>query len=191
MLGEGGGGGDPAALIGFIGLFGTWLGSRLTRAKDEQQWRRDRCLEAYADVLQACGIVITESGRLYLDLAEPEVQRTIVNEKIMDLDNATNRSSALFCPDSMRIHCKEVSECFGRIATTAGATPKMPLTEWRKLTTVEAAAVSGQFMRAARNDLYTPSLAVRWADRRTTVTVRITSWVHSLRRWLGMGAPSS
>lgn len=175
-------------VIGPLG--GIFLGSWLTRAKDERQWRRDRCLEAYVDVLRACNIVIIESGKLWLyhDLAEPEVQRIIVHEKLMDLDNAAHRS-ALLCPESMRISCKEVSECFGRIVMTAGATPKAPRTEWTK--TTAAADVATQFMTAARNDLYTPSLAHRWADRRTAVTVRVTSWVQSLRGRLGMGAPSS
>jgi hypothetical protein len=32
-------------------LAGTWLGFQLSKGKEERQWRRDRCLDAYAEVL--------------------------------------------------------------------------------------------------------------------------------------------
>lgn len=32
-------------------LGGAWLGIQLSKRKEERQWRRDRCLDAYAEVL--------------------------------------------------------------------------------------------------------------------------------------------
>ena len=32
-------------------LGGTWLGVRLSKGREERQWRPDRCLDAYAEVL--------------------------------------------------------------------------------------------------------------------------------------------
>lgn len=41
-----------AVLISVAGTLGvTWLGFQLSKGKEERQWRRDRCLSAYAEVL--------------------------------------------------------------------------------------------------------------------------------------------
>jgi hypothetical protein len=49
---------DPALVPIIQGLItvagtlgGTWLGIQLSKGKEERQWRRDRCLDAYAEVL--------------------------------------------------------------------------------------------------------------------------------------------
>jgi hypothetical protein len=135
-------------------LAGIWLGSRLTRAKDDRQWRRDRCLEAYADVLRGCPILISEAHRLYLALANdnPEAQTQLLHAKSIELNHAIIKA-ILLSSDEMNITCKALSDCLGRIASRANASPKWPEDEWNRLATIEAAAIVGQFTAEAQNDL--------------------------------------
>ena len=60
-------------------LFGIWLGTRLSRRKDQQQWRRDRCLEAYSDVLRACSIMM-DQGMIDWIRNEQGVRRTVATD---------------------------------------------------------------------------------------------------------------
>jgi hypothetical protein len=134
-------------------LAGIWLGSRLTRAKDDRQWRRDRCLEAYADVLRGCPILISEADRLYLALADdPAAQAQLLHAKSLELNHAILKA-ILLSSDKMNITCTALTDCFGRIASRANASPKWPVDEWNRLVTIEAAAIVGQFTAEAQNDL--------------------------------------
>jgi hypothetical protein len=49
-------------------LGGTWLGFQLSKGKEEQRWRRDRCLNAYAEILTLSAQVLERCE----DLADPE-----------------------------------------------------------------------------------------------------------------------
>jgi hypothetical protein len=95
-----------AALVGFTGLFGTWLGSRLTRTKDEQQWLRDRRLEGYTDVLQACQAVHNEASRLFLNIPDDySAQLKLLQETVLQLYHTINRTTLLATPE-MRDTCR-------------------------------------------------------------------------------------
>lgn len=142
-------------------LIGIWIGSRLTSAKDVRQWRRDRCLEAYADVMRGCQLVNKEANRLYLVLSgDHEVQAQLLQEARLGLDNAIVRA-VLLSSDALNLTCKELSDCFDRFATGADASSKLSRDEWTKLIT-EAAATAGKFMHEAQDDLRVddPSLSV-------------------------------
>lgn len=144
-----------AALVGFTGLFGTWLGSRLTRAKDEQQWLRDRRLEAYADVLQGCQAVHNEASRLFLNSIPEEywAQLRLTHDTVLQLYHTLNRTRLLATPE-MRDTCRELSAIFGRIVLKAGERPReMSNDEWRALTGDEAGALVARFDVQAENDL--------------------------------------
>jgi hypothetical protein len=39
-------------------LGGAWLGIQLSKRKEERQWRRDRCLDAYAEILTLSAQVV-------------------------------------------------------------------------------------------------------------------------------------
>ena len=139
-------------------LLGIWLGSRLTRAKEERQWRRDRCLEAYADVIRACDIVTIEAHRLYLKLTDDTTtQLQVLSEKTSEFHHATQRA-ALLAPGEMAatLHAL-VAHIDKEIAVRAGASPKLSLDEWKKITTVDLAVIVAQFTGEARNDLGVPS----------------------------------
>jgi hypothetical protein len=124
---------------------------------------------------------------LYLDLglSHEDEQRSLLNEKHLELDNSLNQA-VLLCPRDMDPLGLVVSECLNRIVVTAGAHPKMPEEEWKHLTTIEAGAVVGRFLAAARNDLATPSLSDRWSERSSAVTAHVISWGQDLKRRLGL-----
>jgi hypothetical protein len=146
-------------------LIGTWLGSRLTRSTAERQWRRDRCLEAYTDVLRGWSLFNMEAHRLYLTYLtpsyDPDVHYQFLHEKLA-LDHAIFRS-ILLSSYEMNDICIQLSECVGTITVQANASPKLPHDDWTKLTTGEANAIAAKFMAAAQNDLRIddpPSLSI-------------------------------
>ena len=48
-------------------LAAIWLSNWLIRAREVRQWRRDRCLEAYADVLRTNEAVVNKATALFLE----------------------------------------------------------------------------------------------------------------------------
>ena len=50
-----------AVVTGAVSISGIWLGSRLTRQNESQKWRRDRCLEAYSELVRVVELVRHES----------------------------------------------------------------------------------------------------------------------------------
>jgi|SRR5271166_5493471 len=134
-------------------LFGIWLGSRLTRAREDREWRRDRCLETYTDILAACESVTTEAHRLYLELADPTDQLGILVEKIAALHRATQRAALLAPKEMMSTLYALSAHTNTEIATRSGVSPKLSLNEWRKITTTDLAAIAAQFTKETRNDL--------------------------------------
>ena len=80
-----------------------------TDARNERQkWRRDRCLDAYADVLQAFSAVYSEAEAAYG--AEPLTpddvklrQRELVVGKVSQMNFAAERVS-LLCPRNSSVY---------------------------------------------------------------------------------------
>jgi hypothetical protein len=118
------------AVLGLAGtLFGTWLGSQLTRANQERQWRLDRSLEAYADVMRISDSVVTEAHRLYLELAKDRTtQLQQLSEKTSELHHAAHRS-ALLAPIEIAATIHALVAHIDQVATRAGLLPKLPLEE--------------------------------------------------------------
>jgi hypothetical protein len=134
-----------AALVGFTGLFGTWLGSRLTRSKDEQQWLRDRRLEAYAEVLQGYQVAHNAASQLVLNVVSDEysAKLRLVHEAVLQLYHGLNRTTLLATPE-MRDTCKELSAMLGRIVSNR---------DWEGLAGDKAGALVARFTVQAENDL--------------------------------------
>lgn len=140
-------------MLGCGPLFGIWLGSWLTRGNQERQWRRDRCLEAYTDVMRACEIVHTEATRLYLEFSDdPTIQLQVLSEKTSELHRAIQRA-ALLVANEMVPTLHALSAHTDRVAARAGAFPKLSLDEWKKITITDIGNIVTQFMNGARNDL--------------------------------------
>src|SRR6266404_4798142 len=121
-------------------LFGIWLGNILARSKEERQWRRDRSLDAYADVMRISDSVVTAAHCLYLELAEDRTtQLETLSEKTSELHHAAYRAALVAHID--------------QVATRAGSSPKLPSEEWKKLTTAERAVISTKLSNEAWHDL--------------------------------------
>jgi len=134
-------------------LVGVWFTQWLTRDREKRQWRRDRCLEAYADVLQGCHDVINAASQLYLEESDEFGKRQIVIEKLAELHRAENRTMLLAPPKFEQPLLALVQHIEKKIAVQAGKSPRLPIDEWTKLTTTDAGVVVGQFAAIARRDL--------------------------------------
>jgi hypothetical protein len=134
-------------------LFGTWLGNYLARAKEERQWRRDRSLEAYTDVIRASDIVINEAHRLYLEIVDDHTtQLQTLSEKTSEFHHAANKA-ALLAPIKITASIHALVAHIDDVATRAGVSPKLPLEEWKKLTTTDRAVIVTRLSNEAWHDL--------------------------------------
>ena len=142
------------AILGVGGtLLGTWLGSWLTRANQERQWWRDRSLEAYADVMRISDSVVTEAHRLYLELAEDRTtQLQQLSERTSELHHAAYRA-ALLAPIAIAATIHALVAHIDQVSTRAGLSPKLPLAEWKKLTTADRAVIATKLSNEAWHDL--------------------------------------
>jgi hypothetical protein len=140
-------------------LFGIWLGTRLSRSKDERQWRRDRCLEAYTDILRTCSIMLDQGMTDYLKKAEGLEHNfdwahiSLVTQNASNLyralDKITLLSSIEICTSAKDL----VDECckFSRVSIRAD----IPSNEEWEAINRKYVILYDNFKAAARNDLLT------------------------------------
>src|SRR5271169_152613 len=94
-----------AALIGLVGvLIGAaistgasfWLAIR-KEATETKNWRRERCLEVYTDILRACAIVMDEADKIYHmePSAERVAQGKLLFEKVAEMYRLSDRVTLL------------------------------------------------------------------------------------------------
>jgi len=134
-------------------LAGIWLSNWLTQAREVRQWRRDRCLEAYADVLRTNEAVVNKATTLYLADSEIIAKRQDLIEQVAESHRATQRAS-LLSPIEMEETFLALINCTEKeLAVKAGACPKPSLDEWKKVATTDIGAVTGNFSAMARRDL--------------------------------------
>jgi hypothetical protein len=140
-------------------LFGIWLGTRLSRKKDQQQWRRDRCLEAYTDLLRACSVVL-DYGMVDWIKQAGGTERLADRDSESHMDLVTKNSRALYhALDRVRLLAPiEVSKCAQELADhsmkfiqSSGVYPPSG-EEWTKIGK-EYSILYDKFKDAARNEL--------------------------------------
>jgi hypothetical protein len=144
-----------AFLVAVGTLVGVWLGSWLTRGHEQRQWRRDRCLEAYTDVLRACAVVAYEADAAYgiaPESSDRAAQSKLLLESVAEMYRVADRASLLGPSDIWEPLRALVRGC-GEIAAKATAYPKLSEDEWRKLIGTDYADRSAKFLVDARNDL--------------------------------------
>jgi hypothetical protein len=134
-------------------LAGIWLSNWLTRAREVRQWRRDRCLEAYADVLRTNEAVVHKATTLFLEESDIVAKRQDLIEQIAEFHRATQKALPL-----ARIEIEEafralINHAEKEIAVKAGGCPKPSLDEWKKAVTADIGAVTGKLFAMARSDL--------------------------------------
>jgi hypothetical protein len=134
-------------------LAGILLSNWLTRAREVRQWRRDRCLEAYADVLRTNEAVVDKATTLYLEESDIVAKRQDLIEQIAEFHRATQRA-LLLEPIEMEEALRALINCTEKeIAVKAGACPRPSMDEWKKVVTTDIGAVTAKFVAMARSDL--------------------------------------
>jgi hypothetical protein len=91
-------------------LAGIWLSNWLTRTREVRQWRRDRCLEAYADVLRTNEAVVDKATTLYLEESDIVAKRQALNEQIAEFHRVTQRA-LLLSPIEMEETFRDLINC--------------------------------------------------------------------------------
>jgi hypothetical protein len=151
-----------AAIIGLVGvLIGAaistgasfWLAIR-KEAIETKNWRRERCLEVYTDILRACAIVMDEADEIYH--MEPSVERVaegkLLFEKVAEMYRLSDRVT-LLGPREIHASVNGLTHYYGTdIAARAHKAPKPSDDEWREIR-LGAAPLYMKFMMQARNDL--------------------------------------
>jgi hypothetical protein len=140
-------------------LFGIWLGTRLSRWKDKQQWRRDRCLEAYTDVLRACSIVRDQGSSDWIKREEDErlVERDLAHINLVT-QNALNSYRALdrvtlIAPIEVHKSANElISHCCTQFTRGSVGHDRPSIEEWNQINQ-QYVILYSKFRDAAPSDL--------------------------------------
>jgi hypothetical protein len=150
-------------LTGLTALASIWLGSRLSRTKDEQQWLRDRRLEAYADVIRAAEMVLSEAWRVFYRAVDPRTHLPILSEKLSQFYHALSRASLIGSPELQKT-CDELFKLYlditQRVTANAENSTALSEVELGEFAS-KSAVVSGRFRIQAQNDLPAGS-RTRW-----------------------------
>jgi hypothetical protein len=140
-------------------LFGIWLGTRLSRKKDQQQWRRDRCLEAYTDVLRACSVMLDYGMVDWIKQAEG-ADRLVERDLESHIDLVTKNSRNLYhtldrvsllAPIEVYKSAQELADHCMKFTRASGSNPPSS-DEWSKISK-EYTILYDKFKDAARNEL--------------------------------------
>jgi hypothetical protein len=145
-----------ALVTGAVSVSGIWLGSYLTRGNEDRKWRRDRCLEAYSELLRAAESVRFEADAAYFGAdcgtQEHAKQHGIVLEKVAEMYRTEQRVS-LMAPDEVNARLLALAYHVGtEIGAKLSKCPKIDESE-RKLATEKFAKLLVRFINEARNDL--------------------------------------
>jgi hypothetical protein len=141
-------------------LGGAWLGIQLSRRKEERQWRRDRCLDAYAEIL-------TLSAQVVERCEEPTgpTKRDPDEDKLLWAKNAelelAYKKTVLLAPTAVQEPIANlVSHCQRLVIWSTSPGPFEG--QWVKQL-VHYGKLRNRVVRAARPDLGSPPLKrQRW-----------------------------
>jgi hypothetical protein len=120
------------ALAGARG--GVWLGSHLTRGNEDRKWRRDHCLEAYADVLRTCHVVVNEAGAIYNNAAKGVSNNDrldVFGQKIEDMYNAAFLVALVGSETIRQMVVRLTNYCGEELAKKSFSTPPLDTTQWQ------------------------------------------------------------
>jgi hypothetical protein len=136
-------------------LSGVWLGSHLTRGNEDRKWRRDRCLEAYSELLRVVETVHFEADAAYgaeCGTQEHVKQYGIVLEKVAEMYR-TEQRVRMVAPDEVNARLETLVKHVGtEIGAKLSKCPKIDENE-RKLAMEKFAELLVRFTNEARNDL--------------------------------------
>jgi hypothetical protein len=162
------------ALVGLlgalVGLVGVWVGRLMERSNEAMKWRRDRCLEAYADVVATCNAVFNEATNTWRmedpTTQEVKAQRELLISKVAEMDRAQDKALLIGSSEvNTAIHML-TDHYIQKIARRA-AGPKPPKDEWNEWNKIirDGGELLGTFVKQARKDLGFPPKEVTAKDQ--------------------------
>jgi hypothetical protein len=134
----------------------TWLGVRLSKGREERQWRRDRCLDAYAEVL-------TLSTQVLEKCEDPtrRTKRDPEKEKLLWAKNAelqvAYQKAVLLAPTAVQEHIADLVG-FCSVLAWSSADPEQFSGDWEKMV-VHHGHLVNRVVRVARPDLGSPGIS--------------------------------
>jgi hypothetical protein len=140
-------------VLGTLG--GAWAGSHLNRGAEERQWRRNRRVESYTDILMACTVVADESDRAFFEepgTADAFSQNSVVIEKVREMHRASTRASLLLSEKMVSYLNPLITHC-GNLAKKSTADEKPDIDQWRKARTSDLAECFSAFAQNARAEI--------------------------------------
>lgn len=145
-----------ALVTGVVSVSGIWFGSYLTRGNEDRTWRRDRCLEAYSELLRTVEMVRFEADAAYsgadCGTQEHAKQHGIVLEKVTEMYRTEQRVN-LVAPDEVNARLGALAYHVGtEIGAKLSKCPKIDESE-RKSAMKKLATLLVHFINQARNDL--------------------------------------
>jgi hypothetical protein len=139
-------------------LGGTWLGIQLSKGKEERQWRRDRCIDVYAEVLTLSSQVLDRCEDPGDAIKRDTEKEDLLWAKYAELKLAS-RKSALLAPSAVQERIDELVKWSQRLVVGSNY-PERFDGVWPKWV-VHHQHLANRVMRAARVDLSSPPRS-RW-----------------------------
>ena len=145
-----------ALIIAIVALAGVWRGRSMERDNEMMKWRRERCLESYADLFATCEALLVEASRA-VQFTDPRDKAVItqndeVLKKLMEMFRLSNKATL--------VGSAEVNEALNAMTTHYQMTvvnravhwPKPSTEEWHQFTR-QAGDLSRRAHDLARRDL--------------------------------------
>jgi hypothetical protein len=148
------------ALLGLVGtgaatIGGVLIGRYMERSNEATKWRRDRCLEAYADVLASCQAVLNEANNAWVmnDPTTPQAiaQNALLISKVTEMYRAADKASLIGSREIETV-LRRLNPYFQELARRAIELPKPSTDEWHKIVR-EAGDLYKTFLVLARKNL--------------------------------------
>jgi hypothetical protein len=137
-------------------LGGTWLGRMLERSNETRKWRRERCLEAYTEVLSSCDMVVFEANKAYgieCGSLEHNNQHDVVLEKVSEMYRTVDKAILLGAQEVNKQLGDLTVYCGTEIGAKSVMCPKLSKDDWHKISVIDLAPIFSDCRNAARNDL--------------------------------------
>jgi hypothetical protein len=152
------------AIIGLVGVFvgaaisttATYWFTARKEVTDTKNWRRDRALEAYVDVLKVTSTVYFESVATYTAECNTEEQTKhvrLIMGAVGELHGVGNKVLLLSPKEMFDDFQKLASYLSTEVVGNSLQCPKIPKTEWDRIQGADLVRLQNNFVLAARNDL--------------------------------------
>jgi hypothetical protein len=174
------------AILGVTGtLSGVWLGNRLTRRNEDRKWRRDRCLEAYSELVRVVELLLHECDLTYVGqkcgTEEHTKQADLAYRKMAEM-NRIALGMQLVAPRAVKEKMWELTAHVGNeIVPKSIRCPKIEGSEFDSAKT-KAAKLMIDFIYDARNDLGI-DLPLDTIEGQRQLLGTKEPWRQSLLRW--------